>query len=116
MSDEQRKGFDSSSNVSYPARWQRRGARPPGDNDLEARVKKLEDETGDIRRDLKALLVDSAEMKGMLRGMPSATAFGELKGRVESLPTTSKVAALLGVAVALVTIATKWNELTATFG
>ncbi len=83
---------------------------------MEARVKRLEDDMSEIRKDLKTLLIDSAEMKGMLKGMPSAQSFGELKGRVDSLPTTAKVATLLGILGVLVTIATKWVELKTMFG
>ncbi len=50
---------------------------------------------------------------GVWRG---AKDFGELKGRVDSLPTTAKVATLLGIAVAIITIVSKWAEIKAIFG
>ncbi|MCW0014872.1 hypothetical protein [Rhizobium sp. BT-226] len=68
---------------------------------MEARVKALED-------DMKKILQDTAEIKGMLRAAPSAVEFGELKGRVNSLPTTAKVAALLAIATAVIGIANNW--------
>ncbi len=73
---------------------------------METRVKSLEE-------DMKKLLQDTAEIKGMLRAAPSAIEFGELKGRVNSLPTTSKVAALLAIAVAVITVITRWSDLMA---
>lgn len=76
---------------------------------MEARVKALED-------DMKKLLQDTAEIKGMLRAAPSAVDFGELKGRVNSLPTTAKVATIVGIAAGLVTILTRWTELNSLFG
>ncbi|MGX5719884.1 hypothetical protein [Shinella zoogloeoides] len=72
-------------------------------NGMEARVKALED-------DMKKILQDTAEIKGMLRAAPSAVDFGELKGRVNSLPTTAKVGTLLAIAVAVITIATRWTD------
>lgn len=73
---------------------------------MEARVKALED-------DMKKILQDTAEIKGMLRAAPSAVDFGELKGRVNSLPTTAKVGTLLAIAVAVITIATRWADFVA---
>ncbi|MDR9781628.1 hypothetical protein [Rhizobium redzepovicii] len=69
---------------------------------MEARVKALED-------DMKKILQDTAEIKGMLRAAPSAVDFGELKGRVNSLPTTAKVAVLLSVATAVIGIFNNWS-------
>jgi hypothetical protein len=79
------------------------GGGPPGEPELEARVRALED-------DMKKILQDTAEIKGMLRAAPSAVDFGELKGRVNSLPTTAKVGTLLAIAVAVITIATRWTD------
>lgn len=76
---------------------------------MEPRVAALEKGFERIEKKLDTLLTDVAEMKGQLKGMPSAIAFGELKGRVDSLPTTAKVASLLGIAVAIVTLITKWD-------
>jgi hypothetical protein len=57
---------------------------------MEKRVKALED-------DMKRVLQDTAEIKCMLRAAPSAIEFGELKGRVNSLPTMGKAAAMLSI-------------------
>ncbi|MGV2128100.1 hypothetical protein ACQZ4Q_01395 [Agrobacterium vitis] len=71
---------------------------------MEARVKALED-------DMKKILQDTAEIKGLLRGAPTAVDFGELKGRVNSLPTTPTIAGLFGIAVGAITIITKWHDI-----
>jgi hypothetical protein len=73
---------------------------------MEARVKALED-------DMKKLLQDTAEIKGMLRAAPSAIEFGELKGRVNSLPTTAKVAGIVSMVGVLITLALRWTEIVA---
>jgi hypothetical protein len=52
---------------------------PPG-GDLEARVKKLEDEIVELRKDLRTLLVDSAEVKTSLKSIAT-------KADVESIKT-----------------------------
>ncbi len=44
-----------------------------------------------------------AEIKGKVSGMPSGLVFGELKGRVDSLPTMAKISTLLAIAVAVAT-------------
>lgn len=80
-------------------------------DDMEARVKALEEKFGQIDAKLGSIGNDLAYIKGKFEGMPSASAFGELKGRVDSLPTTTKVATLLAIAVALVTLLTKWPEI-----
>ena len=80
---------------------------------MEARVKTLEDDMKEIRSDLKALRLDTAEIKGKLSGMPSAEALGQLRGRVESLPTTARLAGLLAIAVAIFTLVTKWSDVIA---
>ena len=71
---------------------------------METRVKSLED-------DMKKLLQDTAEIKGMLRAAPSAIEFGELKGRVNALPTTAKVASIMAIVGVLVTISLRWTEI-----
>lgn len=75
--------------------------------DMEARAKRIEDDMTEIRKDIRAILLDTAEIKGKLSNMPSAADFGELKGRVGMLPTTAKVAAILGVIGVIVTIVLK---------
>lgn len=69
---------------------------------MEQRVKALED-------DMKRVLQDTAEIKGMLRAAPSAIEFGELKGRVNSLPTVGKAAAMLSIATAVIVILNNWT-------
>ncbi|MFN7091329.1 MAG: hypothetical protein ACK4P4_12315 [Allorhizobium sp.] len=69
---------------------------------MEHRVKALED-------DMKRVLQDTAEIKGMLRAAPSAIEFGELKGRVDSLPTMGKAAAMLSIATAVIVILNNWT-------
>lgn len=103
---------------------------------MEARVAKLESDMSEIKSDLKTLLRDSAEMKGRLTEMPSTKDFGEMKGRlaempsakdfgdvasslgklegrVDSLPTTAKIASLLAIGVAALTIILRWSEIIA---
>lgn len=80
---------------------------------MEPRVKALEDKFDKIDGKLTAIGSDLAYLKGKAEGAPSGKDFGELKGRVDSLPTTSKAAALLGVAVAAITILTKWSDIVA---
>jgi len=65
---------------------------------MEARVKALEDTMQEIRADLKTLLIDTTSIKATIASMPTAKEFGELKGRVDSLPTLPKLAALFAVA------------------
>jgi hypothetical protein len=82
---------------------------PPGSGMLEARVKTLEDK-------VDRLLQDTAEIKGLLRASPSAAEFGELKGRVNSLPTTSKVSAIVAIAVGVLSLVAKWGEISDLLG
>lgn len=78
---------------------------------MEACVKTLEDDMKEIRKDLRTLVIDSAEIRGMLKSMPSPSVIGELNGRVDSLPTVPKIAAMLGIAVAVMTILNNWSDL-----
>lgn len=73
---------------------------------MEERVKSLE-------ADMKKVLQDTAEIKGMLRSAPSAIEFGEIKGRLNSLPTTAKTASLLGIATAIIMIVNNWASIKA---
>lgn len=82
---------------------------------MEIRVKALEDDMKEIKKDLKALLIDSAEIKGSLKGMPTAATIGELKGRVDSLPTTAKVGSFFGIAVAVIVILNNFPAIKAAF-
>lgn len=65
---------------------------------METRVKALED-------DVKRILQDTAEIKGLLRAAPSAADFGELRGRVNALPSASDFGDLKGRVNALPTAA-----------
>jgi hypothetical protein len=78
---------------------------------LEPRLRALEDKFDRIEAKLNGISTDLAEIKGKLSGMPGAYEFGQLKGRVDSLPTTAKAATLLGIAGTLITIILKWPEL-----
>jgi hypothetical protein len=71
---------------------------------MEQRVKALED-------DMKRLLQDTAEIKGMLHAAPSAIEFGEFKGRVNSLPTMGKAAAMLSIETAVIVILNNWTAM-----
>lgn len=82
---------------------------------LEPRVKALEDRFARMDAKLDILINDVAYMKGRLESAPSAIAFGELKGRVDSLPTTAKMASLIGIAVAFLTLVAKWGDILAFF-
>jgi hypothetical protein len=83
---------------------------------MEERVKALEDKFDKIDTKLGTIGTDIAFLRGKFEGAPSAKDFGELKGRVDSLPTTTKVATLLGIAVAIITIVTKWPDLRTLLG
>lgn len=116
MVDANQKGFDSSANVTY-IHQDKGGRQPPGGDDLEARVSRLEGDMSEIKTDLKAIRGDLSYMKGKFESAPNARDFGELKGRVDSLPTTAKLAALLAIAVAVITILNNWDKIsTALFG
>lgn len=91
------------------------GNEPPGGNVLEPRVTALEKQFEKMDAKLDAIGNDLAYIKGKIEGLPSAQAFGELKGRVDSLTTTTKVAGLLAIAVGAVTLATKWQEFSLLF-
>ncbi|WP_284765350.1 hypothetical protein [Agrobacterium sp. CFBP2214] len=107
MADEDIKPGHSAEVYSFPTGLKSGGGGGTFDG-MEARVKSLED-------DMKKILQDTAEIKGMLRAAPSAIEFGEMKGRLNSLPTTAKVATIVAIAAGLVTILTRWNELSALF-
>jgi hypothetical protein len=48
-----------------------KGGDGGNNGDMEARVKRLEDDMKEIKGDLKSLLKDSAEIKGKISNMPS---------------------------------------------
>lgn len=70
MSDPSR-GFDSTSKIAHIHGGPRDSGNPPGGDQLEARVRRLEDDVKDIKADLKAVRLDVAEMKGRLNAMPT---------------------------------------------
>lgn len=80
---------------------------------MELRVKALEDDVRDIKKDLKSLLVSAARIEGKIDSLPSSYEFGQLKGRVDTLPTSAKLATMIGIAVAALTLVSKWSEFTA---
>jgi hypothetical protein len=69
----------------------------------------MEYKLGALEDDLKRVLQDTAEIKAMLRAAPSAIEFGELKSRVNSLPTMGKAAAMLSIATAVIVILNNWT-------
>lgn len=93
---------------------------------LESDMKKLLQDTAEIKgllramptssdfKDLKAMLAaDIGELKGRVSGLPSAVEFGELKGRVNALPTTAKIASIVSIIGAMVAIILRWQEIVA---
>ena len=85
---------------------------------MERRVQILEDDMREVKTDLKAVLIDTAEIKGTLKGMPTAAAFaelkgavGELKGRVDALPTMAKMNSAIGLATAVIVVLNNWSLL-----
>jgi len=78
---------------------------------LEGKFEKVDSKLDTIINEVGNLRADVSYMKGKLETAPSAQAFGELKGRVDSLPTMAKLATLLGVAVAATTILNNWDKI-----
>ncbi|MER8839461.1 hypothetical protein NKH86_11935 [Mesorhizobium sp. M0913] len=83
---------------------------------MEARIASLEGKFDKIDAKLTAIGSDLSYLKGKMEGMPSSASVGELKGRVDGLPTTAKMAGLMAIAVAALTIITKWSDLVASIG
>lgn len=69
MTDAPYSRFDSAQVHDLTPNFKGSGGGPP--ENMEARVKRLEDDMKEIKSDLKALLKDSSEIKGRLAGMPS---------------------------------------------
>jgi len=111
MADPKYSGYNPEKVIDLSSRRKSGDPPPPGDGELEARVIRVESDLKEIKGDLKTLLRETAEINGRVQMMPSAAAFGELKGRVDVLPTTTKIAALLAIAVAILTIIGKWPDL-----
>jgi hypothetical protein len=80
-------------------------------DDMETRVKVLEDGMKDIKSDLKTLLMSTAKIEGKIGALPSAFEFGQLKGRVDSLPTFAKLSAMLGMFSAAIVILNNWSAI-----
>ena len=78
-------------------------------DDMETRVKTLEDGMKEINSDLKTLLLSTTKIEGKIDGLPSAFEFGQLKGRVDSLPTLAKLSAVLGALTAVIVIINNWS-------
>lgn len=91
---------------------------------LESDMKKVLQDTAEIKgllrgmptsadfKDLKAMLAaDIGELKGRVAGLPSAVDFGELRGRVNALPTTAKIASIVSIIGAVVAIVLRWPEI-----
>ncbi|ATU92315.1 DUF1640 domain-containing protein [Phyllobacterium zundukense] len=61
-----------------------------------------------VSEDITKLRDDVSYLKGKIETLPSGESFGELRGRVQSLPTTAKLASLLAIAVGVIAIINKW--------
>lgn len=92
-------------------------------DDMEPRVIALEEGLKRIEGKIDTLVERTFEMKGQLSAMPSAVTFGDirgalgkLEGRIDRLPTTAKVGALVGIIGGVVLILTKWLEIKTFFG
>lgn len=106
MANEEFKPTNSATILEWPRDALKGGGGGGTFDAMEARVKALED-------DMKKILQDTAEIKGMLRAAPSAVDFGELKGRVSSLPTLPKIATLISLATGVIVILNNWSAIKA---
>lgn len=72
------------------------GGEPPKGDELEARVKRLEEDGKELRQDLKAIMRDLGDIKSKLSG---------IDGRVNAMPTTwQMVGFVTALALAIFTI------------
>ncbi len=85
-------------------------------DDMEHRVAFLEKSFEKMDAKLDIIIGDSARLReqvaylqGKIETLPSGESFGELRGRVASLPTTAKLASLLGLAVGAIAIINNWQ-------
>lgn len=68
-------------------------------------------------QDVKFIALDAKIESGLkavnakIDALPSAEAFGHLRGRVDSLPTTAKFASMFAIAVAAITILNNWQSI-----
>lgn len=102
-------------NIEQPEHTLKPGGGGGTFDGMEARVKALEDKFDRIDGKLNVIGSDLAFLKGKAEDAPTGRDFGELTGRVNSLPTTAKIAGLLAIAVAILTIVTKWSALMGAF-
>lgn len=91
-------------------------------NDMEARVTALEALAKQTNEKLDKLIdkasrieVDVARLDGKVTALPKAEDFGHLRGRVDSLPTIPKIAGLMAIAVAVITLVNNWETVKAFF-
>jgi hypothetical protein len=80
---------------------------------LEGKFDRIEAKLDGLVSDVSSIRADVAEIKGKLSGLPNAYEFGQLKGRVDSLPTTAKVGTIVAIAVGIVTLVLRWPEVAA---
>lgn len=91
---------------------------PPG-GELEARVKKLEDEIVELRKDLRTLLIDSAELKTSLKSIATkadvesmkvqlSDRTGPIEGQLKHMLTFWQFLIVMGGFLAIVL---RWPEL-----
>lgn len=82
---------------------------------LENQFEKMDGKLDKILGELSATRADVSFVKGRIETAPSSRDFGELKGRVDSLPTMAKIAALLSMATTVIVILNNWSTIRAWF-
>jgi len=75
---------------------------------LEQSFEKMDVKLDIIIGDSARLREQVAYLQGKIETPPSGESFGELRGRVNSLPTTAKLASLLGLVVGAIAIINNW--------
>ncbi|PYE89627.1 hypothetical protein [Phyllobacterium leguminum] len=78
---------------------------------LEVLAKQTNEKLDKIIDKMSKVEVDVARLDGKVTSLPSAEAFGHLRGRVDSLPTIPKIAAVFGIIGVLISIASNWDKL-----
>lgn len=76
---------------------------------LEKAFEKMDAKLDIIIGDSARLREQVAYLQGKIETLPSGESFGELRGRVASLPTTAKLSSLLGLAVGAIAIINNWQ-------